>query len=299
MSDTALRAFELVLAGIGGGLAGSVAGLASLVSYPALLALGIPALSANVTNTVGLVFSGAGSIWGSRPELAGQRRLARLLVVPAAAGGLAGGALLLATPSGQFTRIVPWLIGSASLAVLLRRQPAPLAGAPPALPNPAAAGVAAPLEDGAPPTGAPAAAIFAAPPPTAPCLFALSIATGQGRPRLLAVGVFAIALYGGYFGAAAGVVLLAVLLAVIPQSMARSNAMKNLLLGLANTVAAAAFVAFGPVRWSAVLPLGAGFLIGGRIGPPVVRRAPAAPLRVLIAFGGLALALHLGLDAYS
>jgi uncharacterized membrane protein YfcA len=74
--------------------------------------------------------------------------------------------------------------------------------------------------------------------------------------------------------------------------------MRILVLGLANAVAAVAFIAFGPVRWSAVLPLGAGFLIGGRLGPLVVRRAPAGPLRMLIAFAGLGLAVHLGLDAY-
>ena len=74
--------------------------------------------------------------------------------------------------------------------------------------------------------------------------------------------------------------------------------MKNVLLGLANGVAAVAFVFFGPVRWSAVLPLAAGFLVGGRLGPIIVRKAPAAPLRILVACAGVTLAVHLGLDAY-
>ena len=110
--------------------------------------------------------------------------------------------------------------------------------------------------------------------------------------------MFLITVYGGYFGAAAGVLLLALLLSVSGESLARSNAMKNLVLGLANAVASVAFIAFGPVRWSAVVPLAAGFLVGGRLGPLVVRRAPAGPLRVLIACAGLGLAVHLGLDAY-
>lgn len=83
------------------------------------------------------------------------------------------------------------------------------------------------------------------------------------------------------------------------ESLPRSNAMKNLLLGLANAIAAVAFAVFGPVHWLTVLPLAAGFLIGGRTGPVVVRHAPTALLRILISLAGLGLAVHLGLDAYN
>jgi uncharacterized membrane protein YfcA len=114
----------------------------------------------------------------------------------------------------------------------------------------------------------------------------------------LTLAVFAVAVYGGYFGAAAGVMLLAGLMFLTGEALPRSNAMKNLLLGLANAVAAVGFALFGPVHWVTVLPLAAGFLIGGRIGPVIVRHTPTAPLRLLIAFGGLGLAVHLGLDAY-
>jgi hypothetical protein len=243
--------FWLALAGLGGGLAGSVAGLASLVSYPALLAAGLPPVSANVSNTVALVFGSVSSVSGSAVELRGQRAHARRLGAIALAGGVCGGLLLLATPPGAFVRVVPWLIAGASLAILIQRVPA---------------GPAKPA--GARPTWA------------------------------LSAGVFLITVYGGYFGAAAGVLLLALLLSVSGETLARSNAMKNLVLGLANAVASVAFIAFGPVRWSAVVPLAAGFLVGGRLGPLVVRRAPAGPLRVLIACAGLGLAVHLGLDAY-
>ena len=114
----------LVLAGFGAGLSGSVAGLASLVSYPALLAIGLPPVSANVSNTVALVFSSVGSVWGSRPELTGQRARARRLGPIAVTGGLSGGLLLLETPSSAFALVVPWLIGLASLTIVIPRNPA-------------------------------------------------------------------------------------------------------------------------------------------------------------------------------
>lgn len=241
----------LVLAGFGGGLVGSVAGLASLVSYPALLGVGLAPVAANVSNTVALVCSGIGSVWGSRPELAGQRARARRLAVLAVAGGVCGGALLLATPSGDFALVVPWLIGLASLAILVPRH-----------------------------------------------LAVVATSEGHAPHWMLSAGVFGIAVYGGYFGAAAGVLLLALLLAMTAEPLARSNAMKNLLLGLANGVAAVAFVALGPVHWDAVIPLAAGFFAGGRLGPVVVRRTPPGPLRLLIACAGIGVAVHLALDAY-
>jgi uncharacterized membrane protein YfcA len=92
--------------------------------------------------------------------------------------------------------------------------------------------------------------------------------------------------------------MLALLLFVSTEPLPRSNALKNLLIGVANAVAALSFVLFGPVRWWAVVPLAIGFLAGGRLGPVVVRRTPAGPLRVVIACAGLGLAVHLGLDAY-
>lgn len=254
----------LVLAGFGGGVAGSVAGLASLVSYPALLAVGLPPVTANVSNTVALVFSSVGSIGGSRPELRGQRARTRRLAYVAVGGGIVGATLLLATPSSTFAKVVPWLIGLASLGILIPRN--------------RKLTLSRRAND------------------------ALHPATPVGEhraSRALRVGVFLIAIYGGYFGAGAGVLLLALLLLTSAESLPRNNAVKNVLLGVANGVAALAFTLFGPVRWLAVLPLAVGFLIGGRLGPIIVRRAPAGPLRAVIACAGLGLAVHLGLDAYS
>lgn len=115
------QAFILLATGVAGGLASTVASIASVVSYPALLALGLPPLTANVTNTMSLVLTGAGSVLGSRPELAGQRDRVLRLGLVTALGGAAGAAVLLLAPASTFGMVVPVLIGGAS--VLLLAQP--------------------------------------------------------------------------------------------------------------------------------------------------------------------------------
>jgi uncharacterized membrane protein YfcA len=115
--------------------------------------------------------------------------------------------------------------------------------------------------------------------------------------RVLA-SVFLVGVYGGYFGAAAGVVLLAVLLAATTDTLARTNALKNVVLGIANATAAVAFALLADVDWLAALPLAIGLLAGGRLGPVVVRRSDAGVLRTVIGLLGLGLAIKLGLDAY-
>ncbi len=250
---SALEILLLVGAGITGGLVGSVAGLASLVTYPALLAVGLDPVAANVTNTVALVFSGVGSVLGSRPELRGQGSRLRVLAPVAAVGGAIGAILLLSTPAGGFQKVVPVLLGLSSLTILIPRRPPPDAAAP-ALP-------------------------------------------GRRQQVVQAAAILLIAVYGGYFGAAAGVLLLALLLRS-HASLARANAAKNLLLGVANTIAALLFIALSPVSWAAAIPLGLGCLMGSRAGPVVVRRAPATVLRYLIGAAGVALAIRLGVQAY-
>jgi uncharacterized membrane protein YfcA len=257
--------------GVLAGVVSTVAGLASVVSYPALLALGLPPVSANVTNTVALMFTGVGATLGSRPELAGQGRLVARLGVLTVAGGAAGAALLLLTPAAGFEDAAPVLIALGSVAILR----------PPGRP------AAGPAPETAPETGA-----------------------GPDRPRdtdALAIrggwwsraGVFAVAVYSGYFGAAGGILMLALLLRMLGAPLARTNAVKNAIGGLSNGVAGLGFAIFGPVRWAAVVPLALGFLVGGWTGPKIVRRLPAAGLRVLISVGGLALAVKLGLSAYT
>jgi len=241
----------LVLAGFGAGLAGSAAGLASLVSYPALLAVGLSPVAANVTNTVALVGTGAGSALGSRPELRGQGRRVLRLLVASGLGGSIGAGLLLATPPGVFELVVPWLIGLASVMVLARPRPQ----------------------------------------------YLQTLHHGGDSPALT-VGIFLVAIYGGYFGAAAGVLMLALLLAASEATLAQSNAVKNVVLAMANLVAAIGFIVLGPVVWEAAVPLAIGCIVGGRLGPVVVRHSPATLVRALIGVAGIALALKLGLDAY-
>jgi len=240
----------LFAAGLIAGVVSVVASLASLVSYPALLAVGLPPLAANVTNTTALVFVGLGSSAGSRRELAGQsRRLLRLGLLNAA-GGAAGAALLLLTPASAFEALVPVLVAGASLVLL--------------------AGPRLRRHDGG----------------------------GREGSSWLHAGVFAVAVYTGYFGAAGGVLALAVLTALLEQPLACTIAVKNVISSVANAVAALAFALLGPVDWSAVAPLAAGFLLGGWIGPAVVRRLPGDALRVGIALCGLGVAVKLGFDTY-
>jgi uncharacterized membrane protein YfcA len=241
----------LLAAGTVGGILSTVVAVASLVTYPALLALGVPPLSANMTNTVSLVLAGAGSVASSQPELTGLGRRVLRLGAIAAAGGAAGAAVLLTAPADTFTLVVPVLIGGASLVLLVQpriSRPAP--------------------------------------------------SPGGGNRVAHAAALFAVAMYVGYFGAAAGIMLLVVLIGMIDEPLVRVNAVKNAVSGMANATAAVCFALFGEVRWTLVVPLAAGFLIGGWIGPAIARRIPAAPLRVLVSLCGLGLAVRLGISAY-
>jgi uncharacterized membrane protein YfcA len=245
------EALLLLAAGTLGGIFSTVVSIASLITYPALLALGVPPLSANMTNTVSLVLTGAGSVLGSKPELAGQgRRVIRLGIITAL-GGAAGAAVLLLTPASTFTKVVPVLIGGASLVLLVQ-----------------------PRIKGLSPSA--------------------EAETSVGH--LLAL--FAVAMYVGYFGAAAGVMLLVVLSMMIDESLATVNAVKNAISGMANAMAAVCFALFGDVRWAFVVPLAAGFLAGGWIGPKIVRKVPAGPFRVVVSLCGVGLAVRLGISAY-
>jgi uncharacterized protein len=245
----------LAAAGVAGGLTGSIAGLASVATYPALLIVGLPPVTANVTNTVALVFNGIGSVLGSRPELEGQGPWLKRILPAVALGGVLGAVLLLCTPAEGFEKIVPILLGCSSVAIVIPRG--------------------GHRDDG--------------------------VASRRRHTRtvlLEAAAIFVICIYGGYFGAAAGVLLIALLLHLGHASLAHANASKNVILGVSNTVAALIFAVVAPVHWGAVVALGLGCLIGSRLGPVVVRHAPAGPLRVLIGAAGLALAVKLGIDAY-
>ena len=285
---TVTEGLALVAAGVAAGVLSTVVGLASVVSYPALLAIGLPPLAANMTNTVSLLFTGVGAAVGSRPELTGQVTRVRRLGTIAALGGGAGAALLLVTPSQTFVRLAPILIGAASLALLppSRQDRAARRGAGRdreqchhgAGPDRDGHGCGAGLDRDERPCGA-------------------GPGRDERRPWLLA-GVFGVAVYIGYFGAAGGIVMLALLIALVAEPLARVNAVKNMLGAIGNAVAAVAFAVFGHVDWAAVVPLATGFVVGGWTGPALVRRIPGQVLRIGVAVCGLVVAVKLGISAY-
>lgn len=252
---SAAHFFLLILAGVGAGLTGSVAGLASLISYPALLALGLSPLAANVTNTIGLLSNGPGSAAGGREELRGHGRRLAILSLWSAAGGAIGAGLLLWGSPGTFKHVVPWLIALGSLLLLLRD---PLRSR---------------LERRQ---------------------MVESAASATRRPSWgRRVPVLLVGIYGGYFGAGAGIIMLAILSLETLEPLPVTNAIKNLTTTAANLVAAVIFALASPVDWPAAAAIAVGVLAGSWCGPTVVRVVPDRPLRVAIAIAGLGLAIAL------
>jgi uncharacterized membrane protein YfcA len=237
----------LVGAGLLAGVVGTAGGITSLISYPALLAVGLPALRANVTNILALVACGPGSAAASRPELVGKGPWLLRWSLVTFAGGAAGSVLLIVTPSGVFDDVVPYLLVVAALGLLAQPRLSSWQQRHPS----------------------------------------------NGSRALLPCGLFAVATYNGYFGAGAGVMLLALLLVTVDQHVATANALKNVLVGASTVVSAALFVALGRVQWDAAIPLAAGMFFGSTIGPKVARRLPGNVLRLLVAFTGLGLAVRL------
>jgi len=235
----------LVPAGIVAGVLGSAGGITSLVSYPALLAAGVPPLPANVANIVAATAIGPGAALSSRPELVGTRRLVIRLLVLGIVGSVAGAGLLLSTPPGVFARVVPFLVATGALVLLLQPRLVTWRG-------------------GAVPVGT------------------------------LSAFVVVVSVYSGYFGAGSGVMFLAIVLfyeARVPQA----NAIKNVVVTVTCAAAALVLVLTGPVPWAAVLPLAGGLLVGGALGPMVVRRLPGRVVRWTGAALGFVLAVYLWL----
>jgi len=249
-SLTSSHVVLLVLGGVGAGIFNGVAGGGSLISFPVLLALGYPALTANITNTIGIWPGYAGSAAGFRNEISGQRdRLVQLSPI-AALGGITGAILLLTTSSAAFRTLAPWLVLGASvlfaLQPLLRRALGGSVHAPP-----------------------------------------------RTRPFLLAGGTFAASVYGGYFGAGLGVMLLAILGLALPDSIVRTSGLRTALSILVNGVAAVVFLVHRGLAWEAVGLLAAGSLVGGWIGARVALSIPAMALRVVVVVVGLATVVKL------
>ncbi len=246
---TTSRALLIALAGLGAGIVNGVAGGGTLVSFPVLLALGYPALTANVTNTVGIWPGYLGGVAGFRQEIGDQRTTVRALAPAAAVGAIVGAVLLLTTSPADFQRAAPWLILLAS-------------------------------------------ALFA----VQPLLRRLLAGLGHDHPTrrvLLFGGTFVASVYGGYFGAAMGVMFMAILGLALPDTLSRTSGLRTILSVLVNGIAAVAFMIGASLAWAAVALLAVGSLIGGWIGARVARHLPAPVFRVVVIAIGLATALKL------
>ncbi len=248
-----LSAIVIIAAGVVAGIMNTIVGAGSLVTFPTLLLLGYPPLVANVSNTIGLVPGSISGSIGYRRELVGQRDRARPLLVAAALGGLTGGCLLLVLPASAFARIVPILILMACGLVAIQ-------------PRLSAWVVARRARSGV-------------------------IHTGGGP--LLAIGVYLTGIYGGYFGAAQGVILIALLAILVDDELQRLNGLKNVIAAVINAVAAILFIVAAPVAWVPAILLAIGSTIGGQLGALVGRRLSPFALRVAIIVIGVTVAVRL------
>ena len=240
----------MAAAGLLAGVMTSTVGVASLVSFPVLVALGIPPVVANASNTVGLTPAGLTGSFGYRRELAECRSATRTVMLTSSVGAIAGAFLLLALPAAVFTAIVPWLIlGTCALV-----------GAQPWLKRKFSG-----LRDG-PPLGAvrlgPSTTVFAT-------------ITG---------------VYGGYFGAGSGVMMMAVLGLGSELEFRSINALKTLSVMASNVVATVVFLCVADLDWRATLLLAAGSVVGGYVGARIGRRLNPNALRALIVVIGVAAA---------
>ncbi|MGD9736117.1 MAG: sulfite exporter TauE/SafE family protein [Solirubrobacterales bacterium] len=243
---TPLEALAVLAAGFLAGGINAIVGSGSLITFPVLLAVGFAPVTANVSNSLGLVFGNLSAIWGYRHELEGQRRRWLVGGTGTMLGAIGGAVLLLTLPEGVFEAVVPLLILLACALMVLR--PAPK------------------LSHGS--------------------------LSRHREVALLAVG-FAVGVYGGYFGAAQGVILLAALRFLVPDHLQRLNGLKNVMVGIANGVAAVLFVIVAHVAWDAAALLAAGSIAGAHLGARYGRLIPDERLRWTVVAVGVAVAVVL------
>ncbi|MFG1925611.1 sulfite exporter TauE/SafE family protein [Cryptosporangium sp. NPDC048952] len=237
----------LVVAGLAAGIVNGVAGGGSLLTFPALIATGLPPVSANVTNSVSVTPGYLSSVYGSRKDLHGQRRRALTLVPIAFVGAAAGCALLLVTPQSIFEYIVPFLVLSATAVLGFQNKLKSMVGHP----------------------------------------------TRKGRNVTMVALTFLGSAYGGYFGAALGVVLVAVLALVLDETLQRVNALKNVLSAAVGIVTVTVYALFGPVSWVGVTVAAPATVAGGYLGARLARRLSAQALRITIVVFGTVIGLVL------
>jgi len=240
----AAEAVAIFAAGGAAGTVNTIVGSGTLITFPVLLAFGYAPVTANVSNTIGLVPGSISGAHGYRAELAGQRPRAVAYGIASVAGGIAGAILLLALPASAFKAIVPGFIAAALVLVLV--QPAltrRLAG---------------------------------------------RHAQARRLQRALPAALFAVGVYGGYFGAAQGILILALLGLALSDPLQRANALKNVLAGATNLVAGLVFlIAASHVSWTAAGLIAAGSILGGQAGARIGRRLPAPVFRILVVAVGI------------
>ena len=246
---TAPEAAAIFAAGAAAGTVNTIVGSGTLVTFPVLLAFGYSPVTANVSNTVGLVPGSISGAHGYRHELGGQGRRAVRLGLASVAGGITGALLLLVLPASAFKSIVPGFIAAALVLVLvqpwLTRRLAERHGHPLAVPG------------------------------------------------LLPAALYAVGVYGGYFGAAQGILILALLGLASSEGFQRVNGLKNVLAGLTNLVAGIVFVIAAHVSWPVVGLIAFGSVLGAQLGARIGRRLPPAGLRAVIVGVGVAAILKL------
>ncbi len=283
----------ILLAGIGAGFVGYAVGASSLVSYPALLAFGIPPVLANASNTVGVVGTGIGGVMGARKELKGQAVRSITYVVIGAFGGVAGAFLLLKLDPSVFEFAAPVLILLSSLIIAINPRGRMQA-------KQAAADATAQLKhiEATEATDATEAAKRATT-PTAPHRPPEQLVQPMSQDSWWVwLGVVAVAIYSGYFGAGAGTLALAMLDAAKIGPFHKINALKTLIGTGANISASVVFIIQGAVDWPAAIMLCIGCFIGGYIAPSITRKIPANIMRAAAVIAGIILTIDLGLKTY-
>ncbi|MCI1902003.1 MAG: sulfite exporter TauE/SafE family protein [Bifidobacteriaceae bacterium] len=266
----------IFIAGLGAGFVGYAVGVSSLVSYPALLAIGIPPVIANASNTLGVIGTGVGGCLGARKELAKQKRRAITEFIIGAIGGVAGAFLLLELPAKAFEYVVPPLILFSAAMIAF---------------NPggrtAAKTAARQVEEQLAQRTAGSAETVAS-----------AQEAKKKDPLWLRIGIWFVAIYSGYFGAGAGTCAMALLDAAKIGPFHEINALKTVIGTGANITASLVFVFNGAIDWPAAIMLCIGSFIGGYVAPPITRHIPAKFMRYATVAAGIVLAVNLGIKTY-
>lgn len=223
----------LAVSAAGAGVVNAIAGGGTLLSFPALLAVGVPAVAANATNTVALFPGQLASSLAYRGHIADERRRALILSVPSLLGGILGAAMLLTLPASSFEAAVPWLIVFACVVLAFQAR----------------------LKD------------------------LVARARHANHPAALWLAQLVISIYGGYFGAGIGILMLAAMGILLPSSIQHANALKVLFSLLINGIAAVIFVVLGAARGPEAVLMAAASIVGGFLGARLAQRLPPAGMR--------------------